>query len=119
MILENGCQILVVHRRLFEQDRARFFVGKVDAYENGMARATGHTWIQDTFHGKMQKKEGERTKILSLSSGTLIVYVLPTSFSPNLIRIDYDADGKIIISDGASLHLDLSEGIPQHVGNRK
>jgi hypothetical protein len=35
MILDSGDKILVVHRRLFEADSARYFLGSGDAYESG------------------------------------------------------------------------------------
>jgi len=111
MILERGSYILVVHRRLFEGDRGRFFVGKVDDYEVAVARVTGHTWVQDNFNGKMLKKEGARTKIFSLASGTLIVYVLPDGLNLSTLRIDYDRGTHLILTDGGNLHLDLSEGL--------
>jgi hypothetical protein len=111
MILERGSHVLVVHRRLFDGDKARFFIGRVDDYDSAVARITGHTWVQDTFNGKVLKKEGARTKILSLSSGTLIVYALPNPVDNESIKIDYDHNGRILVSDGKSLKLDLSEGM--------
>lgn len=111
MILEPGNHILVVHRRLFEKDRGRFFVGAVEAYEQGIVKTHGYTWVLDTFHGTIVKKEDSRTKIFSLSAGTLIIYVLPDSTDLRLLKIDYDREGRIKISDGKELNLDLSEGV--------
>jgi hypothetical protein len=34
MLLEQGNKLLVTHRRLFEGDLPRFFVGEVEAYED-------------------------------------------------------------------------------------
>ena len=39
MLLEPGDKILVAHRRLFERDVVRFFLGSVDAYERSRRRA--------------------------------------------------------------------------------
>jgi hypothetical protein len=43
MMLKEGDKILIAHRRLFEKDDVRFFVGRVDAYE----AATGHSYVRD------------------------------------------------------------------------
>ena len=43
MVLKEGDNILVAHRRLFEKDEVRFFVGRVDAYEAGIVKAPGHS----------------------------------------------------------------------------
>jgi len=49
MILQEGDKIMVVHRRLFENDKARYFIGIVDGYENGIIKVSGHTWIKEQF----------------------------------------------------------------------
>ena len=77
MLLNEGDKILVAHRRLFARDEARFFLGRVDAYEAGVVKVTGHSYVRDMFAGKMLEKAELRTKLLSLSSGTLMVYLLP------------------------------------------
>jgi hypothetical protein len=79
MILKEGDKLLVAHRRLFEGDECRFFVGRVDAYEDGVVKATGRTFVRVVTGGRVIEKPEERTKILSLSSGTLMVYQLPES----------------------------------------
>ena len=45
MILEVGSKLLVVHRRLFENDKSRYFIGKVEHCEDAVARVSGHTWV--------------------------------------------------------------------------
>lgn len=110
MLLETGTTVLVAHRRLFENDRSRFFVGRVDAYEGGIARITGYTWIQDGFTGALIGRiDGPRTKLISLSSGALLVYALPT-IAPDAIQFKHDAKGRLWLTDGAEFRLELSEG---------
>jgi hypothetical protein len=77
MLLKEGDKILVAHRRLFEKDEVRFFVGRVEVCESGIVKATGHSYLRDALRGQLVEKADERTKILSLSSGTLVVYQLP------------------------------------------
>ena len=78
-MLEQGDKILIVHRRLFEKDTPRFFVGEVQAYEDGLAKVKGYTFVKDLFSGSMKKKPDLRTKVMSIVSGTFIVYQLPVT----------------------------------------
>ena len=75
MLLQPDDKLLVVHRRLFERDGSRFFVGRVDGYESGIVRLTGFTFVRDPIGGAVSRKSDPRTKLFSLSSGTLLVYV--------------------------------------------
>ncbi|MBI3556288.1 MAG: hypothetical protein HY074_08495 [Deltaproteobacteria bacterium] len=109
MILEEGSKVLIVHRRLFENDHSRFFLGVVDAYEQGVAKVRGNTWIRDTFTAEYFKKEDVRTKLVAVSSGTLMVYELPLETDMQAIRLIFEKDGKLALTDGKKLHSDLSE----------
>ena len=55
-MLKQGDKLLIVHRRLFEKDTPRFFVGEVQAYDDGLAKVKGYTFVKDVFSGSMQKK---------------------------------------------------------------
>lgn len=80
-MLKNNDNLLICYRRLFANDENRFFLGKVNAYENGLVKLTGHSFLRDGITGQMNEKSSETTKIMSLSSGSLIVYLLPDSVS--------------------------------------
>ena len=101
-------KVLVVHRRLFEKDQSRYFVGRVEGYEYGVAKISGRTWSRDQY-GRLMRKDDERTKIVSLSSGTLLVYQLPFDCDLEQITIEADAAGHIALSDGAKFAMDLTE----------
>ena len=58
MLLQEGDHILVAHRRLFEKDEVRLFVGRVDAYEAGVVKATGHSYVRDQVSGRMIERQG-------------------------------------------------------------
>jgi len=108
MLLNEGDSILVAHRRLFARDEARFFLGRVDAYEAGVVKVTGHSYVRDMFTGKMLEKAEPRTKLLSLSSGTLMVYLLPERVS--LDDLHFVADGRrLSITDGKDFTMNLAE----------
>jgi hypothetical protein len=108
MILKEGDKVLVAQRRLFPRDQPRFFIGRVDAYEAGIVKATGHTFSRDLLTGVMLEKADARTKLISLSSGTLIVYQLPDSIA--LEKLDLIAeDGRLTLTDGQEFVMNLSE----------
>jgi hypothetical protein len=49
MLLEPEDKVLVVHRRLFEGDHQRFFVGIVENYEEGIAKVSGFRSSETKF----------------------------------------------------------------------
>ena len=110
MLLEAGEKVLVVHRRLFDHDRPRFFVGRVDAYEAGVMRVTGLSYVRDVADGQVAEKREARTKLLSLSSGTLIVYLLPAEAAVESIRFVLDRE-LLTLSDGQGFTMNLTENI--------
>ena len=109
MILDAGDKVLIVHRRLFEQDRIRLFIGNVQAYDNGIVKVSGHTWMEDFKTQKCFEKEGLRTKIFSISSGTLIVYQIPEEVHLPQLAFEKDTDGKLWLTDGLRFKIDLTE----------
>jgi hypothetical protein len=114
MLLQEGDIILVAHRRLFAKDAARFFLGRVVAYEAGMVKARGHSYVRDMITGNMLEKTEERTKLLALASGTLIVYQLPDSVALDAIR--FVSNGRqLTVTDGKAFVMNLAES---SLGNR-
>jgi hypothetical protein len=110
MLLKEGDKVLLAHRRLFAGDTIRYFVGRVDGYENGLIKVTGQSYVRDLVHGGVAEKSEIRTKILSLSSGTLIVYQLPDE--TQLDRLNFLAEeGHLVLSDGDRLVMNLTESM--------
>ena len=108
MILKTGDKVLIVHRRLYETDRARFFAGAVEEYDHGVARVTGYTFVRETLDGQFIRKEERRTKIFSIASGTLIVYQIRDAFVVDESRIEV-RESKMVLSDGRGFEMNLSE----------
>lgn len=108
MILQTGDKLLIVHRRLFEKDAARFFVGGVEEYEAGIARVTGHSFVRDTFGNGVFRKEDPRTKLFAIASGTLLVYRLPNSVDLRSLHFIVD-DSHLRLTDAGTFVMDLSE----------
>ncbi len=108
MILKKGEKIHVIHRRNFESEARRHFVGVVDFYENGVARVTGNVFAVDRSKYAFVRRPESRTRIISLSSGDVLVNVLPPDV--DLAKIHYKVENKVTrVTDGANWHLDLSE----------
>jgi hypothetical protein len=116
MILKEGDKVLVSHRRLYPTDAARFFVGQVDAYDGGLMRVTGHSYVRNVTTGQLVEKTQPRTKLLSLSSGTLIVYLLPSDSELDSVRFDW-TDAGLIVTDGKQFTMNLGEYA--HAGGRE
>jgi hypothetical protein len=57
------------------------------------------------------EKAGPRTKILSLSSGTLLVYQLPAGVAADALKFVPDGQ-RLSPTDGKGFTMDLSEHIP-------
>ncbi len=110
-MLKQGEKILIAHRRLFEKDTPRFFIGEVQAYEDGLAKVKGYTFVKDLFSGNMKKKSDLRTKIMSIISGTFIVYQLPVTVLLDSVRFELDQDGALILSDEGGFAMDVGESV--------
>jgi hypothetical protein len=60
---------------------------------------TGHSYVRDVLSGTVVEKVEARTKILSLASGTLIVYLLPEEVSLVAIQFLHE-EGQLLVTDG-------------------
>jgi len=113
-MLKPGEKVFIVHRRLFEKDTPRFFVGEVQAYEQGIAKVKGYTFVKDMFSGSMKKKSDLRTKIMSIVSGTFIVYQLPVTVLLDSVRFDLDQESGLVLRDNGGFSMDMSEVVHKH-----
>ena len=109
MLLSKGEKIHVIHRRLFEKDIRKHFVGEVEDYEDGIVRAVGHVFvIEDPHENLFRKKPEKRTRIFSLNCGAAIINVLPPTVE--LEKVCYESRGRSLrITDGSEWHLDIKE----------
>jgi hypothetical protein len=109
-LLEKGDKVAVAHRRLFPDDRLRFFIGTVEKFRDGIARVRGYSWVQDPFAGTFIRKDGDvRTKLLPLRSGALLAYVLPEETDVDAVRFEAEKDGALWLTDGAALRMNMTE----------
>jgi hypothetical protein len=108
MILQKGEKIHVIHRRHFEKEPHRHFLGVVDDCENGIARVTGHIFTVDPSKFVFFRRPELRTRIVPLSSGDALVNILPPSV--NLDKVVYIQEKKSLrVTDGSDWHMDISE----------
>lgn len=107
-ILRPGEKIHVIHRRHSEHEPHRHFAGVVEAYEQGVARITGHVFTVDTLTFQFFRRPEPRTRIVSIASGEVLVNVLPQEV--DLDKIVYKIEAKALrVTDGSDWHLDISE----------
>ena len=111
MLLESGNKILVAHRRLFEGDPTRFFVGEVLAYDAGIVKARGYSFVRDITSSKLLRKADPRTKLLSVSSGSFLVYQLPDEVDVSRGEIVW-TDDALLFREGQT-EMNLAE-LPRH-----
>lgn len=108
MILKPGEKIHVIHRRYFEKETRRHFVGTVEGYQDGVARVTGYVFGLDRVKFTFVKRPELRTRIISLSSGDVLVNVIPEHV--NIEQVTYKQVKKNLrVSDGSDWYIDLSE----------
>jgi len=108
MVLKPDDKVLIVHRRLFEKDSTRYFIGAVEEYDGGLARATEFTFSQDLSTGHVHKKADQTTKIVAISSGTVLVYLLAGDLQINSLQFA-QADSKLSLVDDVAFKFDLTE----------
>ncbi len=108
MILKPGEKLHVIHRRHFENEAHRHFVGVVEAYEAGVARLTGYVFTVDRVKYTFIKRPEQRTRFISLLAADLLINLIPEDV--DLAKIQYKQENKQLrVTDGENWHLDLSE----------
>jgi hypothetical protein len=108
MLLERGDVVLVAHRRLFQGDEPRYFIGEVLGYDAGVVKLSGRSYARDLVSGELVGKAEERTKLVALASGTVLVYQLPRSVMRERLTF-HNEDGETWLQDGEGFRMNLTE----------
>ncbi len=108
MILNSGDVVLVSHRRMFERDEVRFFLGRTVVCEGPLLKAEGFSFVRDLSNGHIIKKDEKRLKLLSLDSPGHIVYQLPGDIDVDKVDIE-SGNGDAFMVEGDRKILNLSE----------
>jgi hypothetical protein len=106
-VLREGDQVLIVHRRLFPEDRPRYFVGAVLAYEGGILKVQGFSWVHDQMSGAYARKNELRTKIFSIHASGFLIYQLPRELKSETLRLEQENLRSLLRADG--FEMDLTE----------
>jgi hypothetical protein len=109
-MLEPGDNLLVVHRRLFETDQSRFFVGRVEAYQDGIVRVRGYSFARDSMDGNVCRKNQSHTKLYAIGSGTLLTYVIGSEVNVDQVKLEA-REGGLCLTDGREFSMNISEWI--------
>lgn len=110
-IIEQGDMILASYRRLYEHDLARFFVGTVDAYQDGLIKATGTSFAREMVGGDLVSKPEQRTKLIPVASGTVLVYQLPKISGLGNLGFEHKGHRLYLVDSGSDFRMDLTERI--------
>jgi len=108
-ILKRGENVLVIHRRRFDKDIRRHFIGTVEAYEDGVVRASGYVFVNDDLNKHVfLKRPDRRIKLIPIASGDVIVNVIPPTV--DIEQVQYQvADRTLWVSDGDGWKMDVKE----------
>ena len=106
--VRDGDRILIIDRKLFHDDNARFFVGEVEEYDDGIVRARGYPFHLSPYEVTAVERHGEeRVRVLSLSSD-VIVYRLARETDLNKLELRRSPKS-LQLTEGARLLVDLTE----------
>jgi hypothetical protein len=109
VILSPGEKIHVMHRRRFEKDVRRHFVGEVAGYEQGVARASGYVFVVDDLSKHLfVKRPDRRTKLIPTMSGDVIVNVIPETVDVESVAYELK-DRSLVVTDGGDWAMDVKE----------
>lgn len=108
MIVELGDTVLVSHRRMFQHDEARFFVGKTIACDRELLKLEGFSFVRDLSSGHVIRKDEQRTKLLSLASPGYIFYQLSGDIDVSRVTVKNES-GDLFLVDGKRVLMNLSE----------
>lgn len=108
MTVDVGEYVHVVERRRFESDLRRHFLGRVDRADGITIRASGYTFVYDHGRTAYVRSDRQRTRIFGLNAGGLIVNVVTPDTNLDDVRYQ-EVGGRLVVTDGASLLLDINE----------
>lgn len=109
MVLSKGEKILVIRRRLFEEDIRRHFVGEVEEVSAELVRLNGYAFIFDDTDKEFKRRSKLQTNIFSLVDAGIAVIVLPEEIDLEAIRYTINDKGQRVLTDGNSFYLQVSE----------
>ena len=113
MLLQPSDKILLAHRRLYDGDAPRHFVGEVIAYEDRLAKVRGYSFVRNAMSGDHIRKSDPRIKIVPLDSPAFLVYELPRSVAVDALRFIAE-DDRLVLTDDAGFVMNMAEATSGH-----
>lgn len=108
MILNANDNILISHRRMFQHDEARYFLGQVVICEGDLMKVAGFSFVRDQCTGLIVKKNEPRLKVLSIASLGYIIYQLPDDVMIEKVTFQ-SGNGDAVLMQGTREIMNLSE----------
>lgn len=109
MFLCAGDPMFIAHRRLFEHDHPRAFVGEVLAYECGLVELSGYSRVRESVHGRLETKEDRRNKAASMNSVSVICHQLPDIVNIEEPELVAGRQQKVTLTDHKDFRMDLAD----------
>jgi len=108
LVIRPGDKLLACHRRLFDNDQPRFFVGEVLSSNDSVIKVRGYSLLRDLSTGHFERKKEVRTKVVSVVAGTHIFYQLPDDVPVDSIKVQ-SIGGKVGLHGEGGFTMDLTE----------
>ena len=113
LVIKPGDKLLACHRRLFENDEPRYFNGEVLSSNDSVIKLRGCSHLRDLSTGHFKRKDEIRTKVISVTSGTHILYELPPDAPVESMQIR-GIGGKVELRGHGEFRMDLTEYSVHH-----
>jgi len=107
--VEEGDVLLVITRRLFDNDVRRHFVGRVVGRSGSCVRLDGYAFVFDSSSSRFVKRPDRRHRLFDVGDSGHVVNVLPRTVSPDEVRYQVDGGGSLVVTDGDRFRLDMAE----------
>jgi hypothetical protein len=109
MILTNGEKVFIITRRIFEGGLRRHFVGEVQESTDSPVRVRGYAFVYDSRISDFLRREGLRTRILSLVDTNYVINLLPLEAIIEDIHYQVDADNQRMFTNDKTFNMNISE----------
>ena len=108
MVLSKGEKVLIIIRRLFENDLRRHFIGEIEEVSSELIRVSGYTFIFDENQKEFKRRGKSQINIFSLVDAGIEVILLPKDIILDEIWYTINGKGHRIITDKKSFHMRVS-----------
>lgn len=109
MLIEVGEKVHVMHRRVFETDLRRHFIGEVIAVSDMATRVRGYTFVFDRGKNTYYRLPERRCRIIPIVDASLIINIIPRMAKVDQAVYMLDKNGHIVVTDNETFSLDVNE----------